>query len=334
MTDDGDEPPELADVDSDRDRGLAAERTDLAWGRSTLALFACGAAVAKGVPNITDGSRPGAGIVMLLLGGAVWLAGLPFARLRANGVLDARWRGRPSWHHSRSVRRWSERRPSPSGCCSLADARDLSHLDGWYPMSRPPGVPGWSAMSMKRFLSPVLVGALFVGLSACGSDDKSSDATESVAGDSDGDVVTDETDEAAESVDVPVATDAVTDETDPSAAGAPDTGSPFCLAAEAAKTAGNAVDLDNGTPAEIEAGVTASVEAAKAAVEVAPDEIKDVIAQVASYQEQFGEILAQYDWDLAQAAAAPEFAELASTDVDGISAQLSEYLLEHCGLVS
>ena len=85
MTDDGDEPPELADVDSDRDRGLAAERTDLAWGRSTLALFACGAAVAKGVPNITDGSRPGAGIVMLLLGGAVWLAGLPFARLRANG---------------------------------------------------------------------------------------------------------------------------------------------------------------------------------------------------------------------------------------------------------
>lgn len=77
--------PELEDADTDRDPGLAAERTDLAWGRSTLALFACGAAVAKGVPKITDGSRPGPGIVMLLLGGAVWLAGLPFARLRANG---------------------------------------------------------------------------------------------------------------------------------------------------------------------------------------------------------------------------------------------------------
>ena len=80
-----DEPPELADTDTDRDRGLAAERTVLAWGRSTLALFACGAAVAKGVPNLTDESRPGPGIVMLLLGGAVWLAGLPFARVRARG---------------------------------------------------------------------------------------------------------------------------------------------------------------------------------------------------------------------------------------------------------
>ena len=74
----------------DRDPGLAAERTDLAWGRSTLSLLACGAAVAKGVPSVTGDGRPGAGLAMLALGGAVWLAGLPFARLRArNGAQRA-----------------------------------------------------------------------------------------------------------------------------------------------------------------------------------------------------------------------------------------------------
>lgn len=79
-----DEAPDLEDADTDRDRGLAAERADLAWGRSTLSLFACGAAVAKGIPKITGDARPGPGVAVLVLGGAVWLAGIPFARVRAN----------------------------------------------------------------------------------------------------------------------------------------------------------------------------------------------------------------------------------------------------------
>ena len=62
----------------------AAVRTSLAWGRSTTALFACGAAVAKGVPKVTGTGRPVVGVAMLLLGGLVWLCGLPFARSRRN----------------------------------------------------------------------------------------------------------------------------------------------------------------------------------------------------------------------------------------------------------
>ncbi len=71
-------------MESERDPGLAAERTQLAWGRSALALFACGAAVAKGIPNVTPTHRnEWIGVVVLCLGALVWLAGLPLARERA-----------------------------------------------------------------------------------------------------------------------------------------------------------------------------------------------------------------------------------------------------------
>jgi uncharacterized membrane protein YidH (DUF202 family) len=64
------------------DRGLSAERTQLAWSRSALSLLACGAAAIKGVPKVTSG-HPLTGIVLLMLGGLVWLAGVPLARARA-----------------------------------------------------------------------------------------------------------------------------------------------------------------------------------------------------------------------------------------------------------
>ena len=75
----------------DPDDGLAAERTELAWSRSALSLLACGAATAKGIPSVTDG-HPVTGLVLLLLGGVVWLAGVPLARARAEAT---RRGGRP-----------------------------------------------------------------------------------------------------------------------------------------------------------------------------------------------------------------------------------------------
>jgi uncharacterized membrane protein YidH (DUF202 family) len=69
-------------VTSDVDDGKAAERTELAWSRSALSLLACGAATAKGIPKVTDG-HPVTGVVLLLLGGVVWLTGVPLARARA-----------------------------------------------------------------------------------------------------------------------------------------------------------------------------------------------------------------------------------------------------------
>lgn len=74
------EPTEAA---YERDPGLAAERTELAWGRSALSLLACGAAVAKGVPRVNGSEgRLWLGIVVLVLGGLVWLSGVPLAAAR------------------------------------------------------------------------------------------------------------------------------------------------------------------------------------------------------------------------------------------------------------
>ncbi len=86
------------------DPGLAAERTELAWGRSALALIACGAAVARGdLPGLRGGevgaTRPLVGGALLVLGALVWLAGLPLAKQRARaaaGEGDAR---RPARQH-------------------------------------------------------------------------------------------------------------------------------------------------------------------------------------------------------------------------------------------
>lgn len=66
------------------DPGLAAERTDLAWNRSGLALLACGAAVAKGM-TVGDPvpGRTAVGATVLVLGVVVWVLGAWQARRRS-----------------------------------------------------------------------------------------------------------------------------------------------------------------------------------------------------------------------------------------------------------
>jgi uncharacterized membrane protein YidH (DUF202 family) len=63
--------------------GLAAERTDLAWNRSGLALLACGAAVVRGFPPAGFSARHVVGFVILVLGGFTWAMGAYEARRRA-----------------------------------------------------------------------------------------------------------------------------------------------------------------------------------------------------------------------------------------------------------
>jgi len=73
--------------------GLSAERTDLAWSRSGLALMACGVAIAKGLPALHGNvSQPIAGIVLLVMGGAVWLLGWAAARRRRHELGQQRLR--------------------------------------------------------------------------------------------------------------------------------------------------------------------------------------------------------------------------------------------------
>lgn len=77
------------------DEGLAAERTELAWSRSGLAIMAAGAVISRGLPEVSGvPSRPlvGAGIIALGLG--VWGLAWWSARRRAREELSrrpARW---------------------------------------------------------------------------------------------------------------------------------------------------------------------------------------------------------------------------------------------------
>ena len=67
--------------------GLARERTVLAWQRTGLSLIAAGIAIAKGIPVVHGvPGRPALGIVMLVLGGALFAVSTGAARRRATGT--------------------------------------------------------------------------------------------------------------------------------------------------------------------------------------------------------------------------------------------------------
>ena len=66
------------------DRGLAAERTALAWQRNGVSLVAAGIAIARGLP--TDGrldGRPAVGVAVALLGVVTFLVSRRQASRRA-----------------------------------------------------------------------------------------------------------------------------------------------------------------------------------------------------------------------------------------------------------
>jgi uncharacterized membrane protein YidH (DUF202 family) len=63
-----------------REPSLAAERTDLAWSRSGLALLACGAVLLRGLAQVHQDVA--AGVCVLALGLATYVLGWSHARRR------------------------------------------------------------------------------------------------------------------------------------------------------------------------------------------------------------------------------------------------------------
>lgn len=91
------------------DAGMAAERTDLAWSRSGLALGACGLIELRGFPSITgSSSRPVVGAAILLLGVVTWALGYWSAHHR-----------RPSPGRPRPVATWRDLAPAAYGTAAV-----------------------------------------------------------------------------------------------------------------------------------------------------------------------------------------------------------------------
>jgi uncharacterized membrane protein YidH (DUF202 family) len=92
--------------------GMAAERTDLAWSRSGLALGGCGLIVLRGLPTITGtGSQPLIGAIILLLGGVTWGLGRWSAQRR-----------RPRAGEPRRAATWADLAPASYGTAAVGIA--------------------------------------------------------------------------------------------------------------------------------------------------------------------------------------------------------------------
>ena len=91
------------------DAALAAERTDLAWSRSGLALGACGLIILRGLPSVTgDSSRPAMGVAILVLGVITWALGYWSAHRR-----------RPSPGRPRPLATWRDLAPAAYGTAAV-----------------------------------------------------------------------------------------------------------------------------------------------------------------------------------------------------------------------
>lgn len=90
------------------DRGLAAERTTLAWSRSGLSLIGCGIIIIRGLPSNGSEGHPVAGAVVLVLGLVAWGLGRMMSRRRHSRASTAR-----------PTMRWSDLAPVAYGTAAL-----------------------------------------------------------------------------------------------------------------------------------------------------------------------------------------------------------------------
>jgi hypothetical protein len=143
-----------------------------------------------------------------------------------------------------------------------------------------------------RFTTPLIIGALLVGASACGSDEpkRAETATE---------------------------------------------GDAFCVAAQSADTTGDAVDFEGSTPEVLEAQIVASLDAAKAALDLAPADIEDTAQSLVGFQQRIVDMLEDNDYDIVKVGESEEGRALFSDpELQTVGEELDAYLADKCGIAS
>ena len=198
-----------------------------------------------------------------------------------------------------------------------------------------------AGVNIRHALPASLLVLATIGLAACGDDDSSSSG-DTTSG-TEAPATTDASDGTAASGDGTAATDTSVSGDDttgdtgaPTTGGAaPDQDSEFCRSATETESLGDEVDaVQNGTPEEIEAAVTAALESSKETLELAPPEIESQIRTRVEFQQRFTDLLTEFEWDAEAALTSPAGTQLL-TDADAVEEQaqvVRDYLQTNCGI--
>jgi hypothetical protein len=193
-------------------------------------------------------------------------------------------------------------------------------------------------VNIRHALPASLLLLATAGLVACGDDDSSSaDSTATTESPATVPTTVPTTDDGGD--DTVATTEApdptVTDDSAPTTAGEPAADSEFCRNAAEAESLGDEVQaVQNGTPEEIEAAVTAALESSRATLELAPADIESEMRTRVEFQERFSDLLTEYEWDAQAALTSTEGTQLLS-DAEAVEEEaqvVRDYLEANCGI--
>jgi hypothetical protein len=120
---------------------------------------------------------------------------------------------------------------------------------------------------------------------------------------------------------------------EPERAATAEEGSEFCTRAAEAESLGDEVNAVSTDPAKVQPAVEAVIAAYDATLELAPDDILEVMTRSVAYQKRVAEVVEANGWDLVAAAGTEEGQQIFSdTAAQADRDEIRAYLEDKCGI--